>query len=331
MDSRSYREPNHSRDPRQRPRRQAPPPGQRPRGQRPPRPQGQRPTGSQGQRRRPPQQRPQNYRGPQQRRPQQRRPQPRYDRKPQQQRQKRGVAGFFQRHPKLKIPTLILVIILALTAIFSSPDDKGENKQEMVKQTSNVEKITEKTTREKKTEATIEKTTEKTTEAPSETTTEAPTEEQMVYDPQPEDIPDDQQVDYQEPAQDNQQQGLLDVPEDDSQAENVEQPVAEQPVQEEQPAQRVFYAQDLVGRRNNDVTFIVTGEPGSSYKIEVKAPSSHKLEADGLKEDTKIAGPDGTVSWSWHIGGRTKPGIGSIEIQDLETGQILTYKYIINE
>lgn len=100
---------------------------------------------------------------------------------------------------------------------------------------------------------------------------------------------------------------------------------------EPRSTQRVFYAQDLVGFRNQDVTFVLTGVPGSSYKIQVIAPSGRELEAEGLRQDVKVADANGSVSWTWHIGGRTNPGTGTIRIWDLDADTEYTFNYIIQE
>ena len=89
---------------------------------------------------------------------------------------------------------------------------------------------------------------------------------------------------------------------------------------------RTFYAEDLYGSRNQEVSFVIQGIPGVSYSIYVYAPSGHLLEAEGLYP--KPADLNGYVSWSWKIGGRTNPGQGSIVIVD-DTGYQQSYNYFI--
>jgi hypothetical protein len=49
---------------------------------------------------------------------------------------------------------------------------------------------------------------------------------------------------------------------------------------------------------------------GTSCSISYVTPAGTKSTAQGLY--TKTAGGDGTVSWSWNIGGSTKPGTGTV-------------------
>jgi hypothetical protein len=51
---------------------------------------------------------------------------------------------------------------------------------------------------------------------------------------------------------------------------------------------------------------------GASCSISYMTPAGTKSAAQGLS--TKTAGADGTVSWTWNIGGSTKPGRGTVTV-----------------
>jgi len=64
-------------------------------------------------------------------------------------------------------------------------------------------------------------------------------------------------------------------------------------------------------QRNNDATITIKGKPGEDYDINVYY-SSGASKAEGL--ENKPANPDGTVTWTWHVGGKTNPGNYHIDI-----------------
>lgn len=101
-------------------------------------------------------------------------------------------------------------------------------------------------------------------------------------------------------------------------------------LQETPPApttpQRTFYGQDLIGGRNQQVSFIIRGVPGMTYSISVINPSGKPSKAQGLYP--KAADANGYVSWDWKIGGNANKGTGSIIISDNE-GNRQTFAYII--
>ena len=68
---------------------------------------------------------------------------------------------------------------------------------------------------------------------------------------------------------------------------------------------------DMVFSRNEIATVSITGKPNTTYSITVYY-SSGASKADGLENKTSDA--NGKVSWSWKIGGRTKPGTYNIVI-----------------
>ncbi len=62
----------------------------------------------------------------------------------------------------------------------------------------------------------------------------------------------------------------------------------------------------------NVATVMVQTAPNASCSIGYVTPKGTQSEAAGLV--TKTAGADGDVSWSWLIGGATKPGTGSVTV-----------------
>lgn len=68
---------------------------------------------------------------------------------------------------------------------------------------------------------------------------------------------------------------------------------------------------DMVFSRNEIATVSITAKPNTTYSITVYY-SSGASKADGLENKTSDA--NGNVSWSWKIGGRTKPGTYNIVI-----------------
>ncbi len=63
--------------------------------------------------------------------------------------------------------------------------------------------------------------------------------------------------------------------------------------------------------RNETVTLEVSGKPDTEYRIHVYYTSGESA-AEGL--DPKISDSKGHVSWSWQIGGKTRPGSFHIDI-----------------
>ncbi len=65
----------------------------------------------------------------------------------------------------------------------------------------------------------------------------------------------------------------------------------------------IYFDSNLV--RNQDATITVKGKPNTQYTIEVYY-SSGPSKAKGL--ENKYSDADGVVSWTWHVGGKTKLG-----------------------
>ena len=63
--------------------------------------------------------------------------------------------------------------------------------------------------------------------------------------------------------------------------------------------------------RNEAVTLEVSGKPDTEYRIHVYYTSGESA-AEGL--EPKISDSKGHVSWSWQIGGKTRPGSFHIDI-----------------
>ncbi len=63
--------------------------------------------------------------------------------------------------------------------------------------------------------------------------------------------------------------------------------------------------------RNETVTLEVSGKPDTEYRIHVYYTSGESA-AEGL--EPKISDSKGHVSWSWQIGGKTRPGSFHIDI-----------------
>ncbi len=63
--------------------------------------------------------------------------------------------------------------------------------------------------------------------------------------------------------------------------------------------------------RNGTVTLEVSGKPDTEYRIHVYYTSGESA-AEGL--EPKISDSKGHVSWSWQIGGKTRPGSFHIDI-----------------
>ena len=59
--------------------------------------------------------------------------------------------------------------------------------------------------------------------------------------------------------------------------------------------------------RNNDAVVVIKGKPNTKYSIEV-IYSSGPSTAKGLED--KISDENGFISWTWHVGGRTRLGDG---------------------
>lgn len=66
-------------------------------------------------------------------------------------------------------------------------------------------------------------------------------------------------------------------------------------------------------KRNEVVTVTVQGEPNTAYNLSVEYSSGHVSEAGGL--GNKISDESGVVSWSWKIGGKTKPGASKFTVK----------------
>lgn len=66
-------------------------------------------------------------------------------------------------------------------------------------------------------------------------------------------------------------------------------------------------------KRNEVVTVTVQGEPNTEYNLSVEYSSGHVSEAGGL--GNKVSDESGVVSWSWKIGGKTKPGASKFTVK----------------
>lgn len=80
--------------------------------------------------------------------------------------------------------------------------------------------------------------------------------------------------------------------------------------------------------RNQVVTLTIQGEPNTKYRINVFY-STKASEAEGLED--KISDQYGNISWTWKIGGRTKPGDYKILIQALDSNQKLEMTFTVIE
>ena len=84
-----------------------------------------------------------------------------------------------------------------------------------------------------------------------------------------------------------------------------------EPTETTAPAGIVFLSWPETVRRNEDATVVIQGQPGVKYRIAVYY-SSGASTAAGLEPVT--ADSSGQASWTWHVGGRTKPGDFHIEV-----------------
>ena len=64
---------------------------------------------------------------------------------------------------------------------------------------------------------------------------------------------------------------------------------------------------DNILHRNNDATVKIKAQPNTEYSIDVFY-SSGASTAKGL--ENKVSDENGIISWTWHVGGRTKLGTG---------------------
>ncbi len=80
-----------------------------------------------------------------------------------------------------------------------------------------------------------------------------------------------------------------------------------------QPAEQLLRVLTVVSpaRQNKKAKLTASGIPGETYSIAVYY-SSGKSEAAGLTD--KKANENGLVSWTWKVGGRTKPGTYRITV-----------------
>lgn len=76
--------------------------------------------------------------------------------------------------------------------------------------------------------------------------------------------------------------------------------------------------------RGEKATIKVKGQPDTKYSIEVYY-SSGKSSASGLED--KVSDKDGYVSWTWRIGGNTKPGNYNINING--NGETLKVEFTV--
>jgi len=75
-------------------------------------------------------------------------------------------------------------------------------------------------------------------------------------------------------------------------------------------------------KRGNQATVTVKGTPGMTYTITVHYATTIS-QASGL--EPKMAGEDGTVSWTWRVGSRTNEGTHKIEIAGGDYTLTLTF------
>ena len=81
-------------------------------------------------------------------------------------------------------------------------------------------------------------------------------------------------------------------------------------------------------RRNENATISIKGNPGTEYEIKVIYPSGTVSTAEGL--ESKKADSNGSVSWTWHIGGKTKPGEGTARISGGGTEYKVTFEVVVD-
>jgi hypothetical protein len=97
-----------------------------------------------------------------------------------------------------------------------------------------------------------------------------------------------------------------------------------------QPSKIPFEVVSIDGARpGSDVTVMVKTVPGAEVKITFMMPSG--AESAYPSERTKIAGPDGTISWTWNINSRVPAGEASL-IFNIKSGGVeetVTVKKII--
>lgn len=92
------------------------------------------------------------------------------------------------------------------------------------------------------------------------------------------------------------------------------EPVTQPPVVTQAPAAQTLkilsVTSPVIG--GNNATLTAKGKPGTEYDIRV-VYSSGESSAEGL--ENKTAAADGTVSWTWKVGSRTKPGTYTITVK----------------
>lgn len=74
--------------------------------------------------------------------------------------------------------------------------------------------------------------------------------------------------------------------------------------------------------KGNKATVTIRGLPNTEYTIKVKYSSGYSSAA-GL--EPKISDADGVCSWTWKVGGSTKPGSYPITISDGKESYMLTF------
>ena len=89
-----------------------------------------------------------------------------------------------------------------------------------------------------------------------------------------------------------------------------------EPSEEDEQGIRVI-SETLQVRRGEKVTVTVQGKPNTTYYISVTYASGHTSEAKGL--EPAVSDGNGYVSWSWKIGGSTKPGTSHFVVTDGKT------------
>ena len=80
---------------------------------------------------------------------------------------------------------------------------------------------------------------------------------------------------------------------------------------ETQPSGITLLSMSKTVKRGNQATVTVKGTAGITYTIKVYYATTVS-QASGL--EPKVAAEDGTVTWTWRVGSRTKEGTHKIEI-----------------
>ena len=66
--------------------------------------------------------------------------------------------------------------------------------------------------------------------------------------------------------------------------------------------------------RGSEASLVAQTVPGALCSLEVTLPSGAVSGSSGTRA-TPVAGGDGTVSWTWRVGGSTRPGTGTVRVE----------------